>query len=84
MLRTLLCSLAGAAAGFLLSTVVISIAASGSRPDATDTTAIISLMGLLLAGMGAIAGAIVGGAADLREYFKRRDRESRNSQNRDE
>jgi hypothetical protein len=40
-------------------------------------------MGLIIAGMGAIAGAIVGGVADLREYFRRRDQAWRDSLGRD-
>ena len=85
MLRTLLCSLAGAVAGFLASTVVILIVAgaAGGRPSATDTVPIIGILGIFIAGMGAIAGAIVGGVADLREFFRKRDQASRNSQDRD-
>ena len=83
--RTLLCSLAGAAAGFLLSTVVVVIgmAAAGARQTATDIGPIIAIMGIILAGMGAIAGAIIGGVADLREFFKKKDQASKITQDRD-
>jgi hypothetical protein len=81
MFRMLLCSLAGAGAGFLVCAVALCILTSG-QPTAGDI-GIMVVLGLFIAGMGAIAGAIVGGTADLREYFKRRDRESRYSQDRD-
>ncbi len=44
---------------------------------------IIAIMGMILAGMGAIAGAIIGGVADLREYFRKRDQASKDSRDRD-
>jgi hypothetical protein len=73
--RTLLCSLAGAGAGFLLGYAGVCIAA-GAEPK-SDTGAIILFVGSFLAGAGAIAGAIIGGVADLREFFTRKDHVSR-------
>ena len=34
------------------------------------------VLGSFLAGAGAIAGAVIGGVADLREFFKRKDQAS--------
>lgn len=82
--RTLLCSLGGALAGFILTAVVIPIAAgvSGGRP--TEAGPLIAIVGVFIAGMGAIAGGIVGGVADLREFFRRRDQASPRPQDREE
>jgi hypothetical protein len=63
--RTLLGSLAGAGAGFLVGYVAVCITAGGQ--PARDTGAIILFVGSFLAGTGAIAGAVIGGVADLRE-----------------
>jgi hypothetical protein len=79
--RTLLCSLAGAGAGFLVGFAVVNMAA-GARP-ASDTGPAALFVGVFLAGFGAIAGAIIGGVADLREYFKRKDQAPREAQDRD-
>jgi hypothetical protein len=38
---------------------------------------------IFLAGTGAIAGAIIGGVADLREFFRRKDQAPREAQDRD-
>jgi hypothetical protein len=83
--RTLLCSLAGAVAGFLISAAVILIVATsfGGRPTATDTAPIIAILGIFIAGMGAIAGAIIGGVADLKEFFRKKDQSSRITQDRE-
>ena len=78
--RTLLCSLAGAGAGFLVGFAGVWMA-SGGRP-ASDTGFIIMCMGSFLAGTGAIAGAIIGGVADLREFFRRKDQAPREAQDR--
>jgi len=40
-------------------------------------------VGCFLAGAGAIAGAIIGGVADLQEFFKRKDQAPREAQDRD-
>lgn len=79
--RTLLYSLAGAGAGFLVGFAVVSITA-GAQP-AGDTGPIIMFVGSFLAGTGAIAGAIIGGVADLREFFRRKDQAPREAQDRD-
>ena len=79
--RTLLCSLAGAGAGFLVGFVVVRMAA-GAQP-ASDTGPVIVFVGIFLAGTGAIAGAIIGGVADLLEFFRRKDQAPREAQDRD-
>ena len=79
--RTLLCSLAGAGAGFLVGFVAVRLAA-GTQP-ASDTGPAILFVGVFLAGTGAIAGAIIGGVADLREFFRRKDQAPREAQGRD-
>jgi hypothetical protein len=79
--RTLLCSLAGAGAGFLVGFVAVCIAAGGQ--SGRDTSAILLFVGVFLAGSGAIAGAIIGGVADLREFFTRKDHAQREVQDRD-
>jgi hypothetical protein len=79
--RTLLCSLAGAGAGFLVGSAAVSITA-GAQP-ASDTGAITLFVGCFLAGTGAIAGAIIGGVADLREFFRRKDQAPTEAQDQD-
>lgn len=82
--RTLLCSLGGALSGFILTAVVISITAGASSGRPGDAGPIIAIIGIFIAGMGAIAGAIVGGVADLREFFRRRDQASTRPKDREE
>jgi hypothetical protein len=79
--RTLLCSLAGAGAGFLVGFAAVQIAA-GAQPKG-DTGPISLFVGIFLAGSGAIAGAIIGGVGDLREFFRRKDQAPREAQDRD-
>ena len=79
--RTLVCSLAGAGVGFLVGYAGVCITA-GAEP-ARDTGAIILFVGSFLAGTGAIAGAIIGGVADLREFFRKKDQAPRDAQDRD-
>jgi hypothetical protein len=81
MVRTLLCSLAGAGAGFLVGFAAVSmtLGAQSSR----DIVAVMLFVSIFLAGTGAIAGAIIGGVADLRAFFTRKDqapREDRTSE----
>jgi hypothetical protein len=68
--RTLVCSLAGVGVGFLVGYAGVSMTA-GAQP-ASDTGPAILFVGSFLAGTGAIAGAIIGGVADLREFFRRK------------
>jgi len=82
MIRALLCSLAGAGSGFLVGCVTISLAA-GPQPTG-DTGPVILFVGVFLAGAGAIAGAIIGGAAELREFFTRKNQAQREAQDRHE
>jgi hypothetical protein len=80
MVCRLLCSLAGAAAGFFAGFVVVMAGANSG----SDTGAIILFLGSLLAGPGAIAGAIVGGAADWWGFPSRDERSPRQARGRDE
>ena len=64
--RTLLYPFAGAGIGFLVAFVFVRMMAGPSPPS--DTAAITLFVGTFLAGTGAIAGAILGGA----ESFTRR------------
>jgi hypothetical protein len=57
--------------------------ALATAPEARDVTAISFLVGVFLAGTGAIAGAIIGGVADLREFFRKKDQNPREAQDRD-
>ena len=74
MARTLLCSLAGAGAGFLVGLVFVLLLrmTAGAQPLA-DLAAISIFVGGFLAAAGAIVGAIIGGVSDLLAYFSRRD-----------
>ena len=74
MSRTFVCSLVGAAVGFLVGCVGVRIATGGET--ARDTGAVILFMGSFLAAAGAIAGAVIGGVADLREFFTKKDQAS--------
>jgi hypothetical protein len=80
--RTMLGSLTGAVVGFLAGYAGVCITAGGQ--PASDTGAIILFVGSFLAGTGAIAGAIIGGVADLRELSRNSDRAPREAQDRDE
>jgi hypothetical protein len=82
MIRTLLCSLAGAAAGFFVGFVGVCLAAG--KPPAGDIGFAILIVSVFLAGAGAIAGAISGGVADLREFFAKKDHAQRESPDRHE
>ena len=75
MVRTCLCSLVGAGVGFALAFVLVMII-FGDQP-ARDTAAVTVFLGALLAVGGAIAGALIGGAADLLQYFRKRDEAAR-------
>ena len=76
MVRTTVCSLAGAAAGFVLAIILVAIIDSGSdRGVASDTIPVTIFLGSLLAIGGAIAGAVIGGAAEVVKYLRRRDTE---------
>jgi hypothetical protein len=78
MRRTLLCSLAGAGTGFLVGVaVVLVVAAALARGQGSDTAPVAMFVGIFLAGAGAIAGAIVGGVADLKEFFRTKDQAPR-------
>ena len=79
--RTLLCSLAGAGAGFLVGFAVVRMVA-GAQPE-SDIVPVSLFVGVFLAGTGAIAGAVIGSVADLREFFRRKDQVPREAQDRD-
>lgn len=71
MSRTWRYSLAGVGIGFLLGFVIVSVMA-GPQPT-NDTFGISLLIGSFLGGTGAVAGALIGGVADLLEYYRKRD-----------
>jgi len=75
MLRTSLCSLVGAGLGFGLGFILVMLIPG--RPSASDTGAVVVFLGGLLAVGGAIAGAVIGGAAELVQYLRRRDEAER-------
>jgi hypothetical protein len=75
--RTWQSSFAGAGVGFLVGVVLVQMMAR-SYPD-NDTTAVTLFVGVFLAGAGAVAGAVTGGAADLLEFLKRRDEAERDA-----
>jgi hypothetical protein len=64
--RTVLVSFAGAGIGFLGAVVIVRMMAGSPPPS--DTAAITLFVGTFLSGTGAIAGAIIGAAA---EFFQR-------------
>jgi hypothetical protein len=68
--RTLLCSLAGAGVGFLVGFGSVLVVAGSQHAGDAATVAV--FVGVFLAGSGAIAGAIIGGVADLREFFTKK------------
>lgn len=65
-------SLAGAGVGFLVGFAGVWMMALATRPG--DAFAVALFVGVFLAGSGAIAGAIIGGVADLLKFFKRREK----------
>jgi hypothetical protein len=70
MKRTLFSAFAGAGIGMLAATAIGAMTRATSTPDGL---AIILFIGVFLAGTCAIAGAIVGGVADLIEFFKKKE-----------
>jgi len=69
--RTWLCSFAGAGVGFLVGFAGVWMLTSAQPPG--DRSGIAFFVGVFLAGCGAIAGAVGGGAADLLKFFKSRE-----------
>ena len=82
MVRTLLGSLVGAGAGFVAGFLVIVVLAAASREGGggSDVLPLCVFVGVFLAGAGAIAGAVIGGVADLLAYFRRKDQSQRVAQ----
>jgi hypothetical protein len=77
MVRTVMGSVMGAGAGFVagvLVMVVVAFAVRGDEFGASEIVPICAFVGVFLAGTGAIAGAVVGGTADLLGYWRRRER----------
>jgi len=70
MFRTWVYSFAGAGIGFLVAAVIVRIVTVNQSGDMTFVTL---LAGVLLFGAGAVVGAIIGGVADLMEFFKKRE-----------
>lgn len=80
MVRTLACSLVGAGAGFLAGVLGISVVLGIVGGYHSDTFAVSVFVGAFLAGAGAIAGAVMGGVADLLGYFRRKDQALREAE----
>lgn len=78
MIRTLICSLTAAGVGFLLGIAGVNLVA-GPEPKG-DTSFIILCVGGFFAGAGAIAGAIIGGVAELRDLSKNKNSASDDAQ----
>ena len=74
MSRAFMGSLAGATVGSLVGFVGVMIVSGGEV--ARDTGAMILILGSFLAGLAAIAGAVIGGVADLREISQKKDQAS--------
>jgi len=70
MYRAWIYSFAGAGFGFLIGVVIVLIM-TATQPG--DKTPVFLVVGVFLFGAGAVAGAIIGGVADLVEFFKRRE-----------
>jgi hypothetical protein len=73
MVRTLIGSVAGAGTGCFVAVVAVQIAAGGQ--PGSDAGPVTLFVGVFLAGAGAIAGAIIGGVADLVAFFKRKNQD---------
>lgn len=80
--RTLRCSLAGAGVGFLVGFGAVCMMMPAAQP-ASDTGSVLLFVGSFLAGTGAIAGAVIGGVADLQEFVMTKDQTPRGAQDRD-
>jgi branched-subunit amino acid ABC-type transport system permease component len=76
-------SFAGAGVGFLAGLLLILLLSRTTGPQPpSDTGPAALFVGVFLAGAGAVAGAVVGGVADLLAFFRRRDEAARNAQKR--
>jgi hypothetical protein len=73
-------SFAGAGVGFLVGFAVLWMMTSAQPPS--DRYPVALFVGIFLAGSGAIAGAIIGGVADLLKFVRRRERARTESQTR--
>lgn len=73
MKRTLLGSFAGAGIGFLVPVAIGVMTGAIPHPGG----GCLVFFGVFLAGTGAIAGALIGGVADLLVFFKKREEASR-------
>jgi hypothetical protein len=75
MVRTVIGSVVGAGVGFVMGlagmSAIVGVMEGGDR----DARAVCVFVGVFLAGAGAIAGAVIGGVADLLGYWRRKDRE---------
>lgn len=78
MVRALFCSLAGAGVGFLVGAILVGMVPGAE--SASQTCIVIVFVGGFLAGTGAVAGALIGGVADLLEYLRTRDAVARDAQ----
>lgn len=73
MRRAMLGALTGAGVGFFAGFVIVQIFLHIVERETTpDSTGMVLILGVFLAGAGAIAGAIVGGVTDLKEFFQKK------------
>jgi hypothetical protein len=71
MKRTVLCCFAGVGLGFVLPFLLAAVLGGLTSPDIGS----VLLVGIFLAGSGAIAGAVVGGVADLLEFYRKQEQD---------
>jgi len=69
MMRSLRASLVGLGLGFGVGYAGVSVIAA-SHP-ATDSEVVALLVGTILAGTGAVTGAVIGGVSELRKHLGR-------------
>jgi hypothetical protein len=70
--RTVLGCFVGIGSGFLLA-FLLAVMMVGL--ESRDAKGIILFVGVFLAGSGAIAGAVVGGVADLLEFYRKQEQD---------
>ncbi len=79
MVRTVICAVVGAGAGFVAGSLGFGAVLGIAGGIHADTFVASVFVGVFLAGAGAIAGAVIGGTADLLGYLKRKDQAMRDS-----
>jgi hypothetical protein len=74
MSRALAGSIVGAVIGFVAGYVGVAVTVGPNPPS--DISGMVLILGSFLAAAGAIAGAVIGGFAELRESCKKKDQTS--------